>query len=238
MIIKSIKTHRIEIGESLLAIIDRYVGHIQEKSILAIASKVISACENNTISKTKKTAKLALIKEESDKLFMAKDQKFFLTQKDNRLLPNAGIDESNVDHCYILLPKNPQLTAKKIWTHLRKKHSLKNLGVIITDSNLTPLRVGVTGIAIGWCGFIPVYSYIGKKDLFQKTMEVTKVNLIDSLATAATLIMGEGDEQSPMAILSDLPPTITFKNSSPSKYDQQSVIMDPQIDLFRKILKI
>ena len=238
MIIKSIKTHKIEIAESLLTVIDQYINHIQEKSILAIASKIISVCENNIISKTKKTAKLALIKEESDRLFRAKDQEFLLTQKDNRLIPNAGIDESNSNRCYVLLPKNPQLTAKRIWIHLRKKHNLKNLGVIITDSNVTPLRVGVTGIAIGWCGFIPVYSYIGKKDLFQKTMKVTKVNLIDSLATAATLVMGEGDERSPIAVLSDLPLTVTFKDSSPSKYDQQSVLMDPQKDLFRKVLKI
>jgi F420-0:gamma-glutamyl ligase len=199
---------------------------------MAIASKIISISENCLINKRKN--KITLIHKEAKFYFKApkKQPNFYLTLKNHRLLPNAGIDESNCKNFYTLPPKKPQQTAKKIWEYLRKKYQIKNFGVIITDSNITPLRAGVTGIAIGWCGFKPIYSYVGKKDTFSNSLQVTQINLLDSLATTATLNMGEGKEQTPIAIISNLPRKIVFQNRAPTKKEEQQTYIDPKKDLF------
>ena len=103
--------------------------------------------------------------------------------------------------------------------------------MIITDSNVTPLRSGTTGISIGWCGFNPIHNYVGKKDIFGRLIKVTEINLLDSLATTATLAMGEGDEQTPIAII-DNPYKVKFQNRAPNKKEEKIVCVDPKDDLF------
>ena len=225
---RSIKTHKIKSSESIYAILDRYITKLTEKSIIAISSKIVSTCENRIVNTNKKD----LINKESDFCFKSPINfpGFHITLKNNRLIPNAGIDESNCTGSYILLPKNPMLSAKKIWKYLRKNHTIKNLGVIITDSNITPLRAGVTGITLGWCGFKPTYNYIGQKDVFGRIMEVTQINLLDSLATIATLEMGEGKEQTPMAIITNAK-KINFQNNTQEK----EAYIDPKSDLFSTV---
>jgi len=239
MLITTIKTHKIKPGESIIEILDRYLPALSEKSIVAVTSKIISIAEKNLADKDKN--KMTLIKKEADTVFPApaKQKGFHLTLKNHRLMPNGGIDESNCRNFHVLLPKNPQLTTKKIWNHLRKKHQLKNLGVIITDSSTTtPLRRGVTGITVGWCGFKPIYSYIGQKDIFGSKMKVSQINLLDSLATSAILNMGEGNEQTPMATINHLPPTIKFQNRAPTKKEQKETYIDFKNDLFSSIMSL
>lgn len=67
------------------------------------------------------------------------------------------------------------------------------------------MRAGVTGIALGYAGFRGVRDYRGKKDLFGRKLKVTMTDVADSLATAATLVMGEGAERQPLAIIEDAP---------------------------------
>ena len=104
------------------------------------------------------------------------------------------------------------------------------MGIIITDSTTTPLRLGVTGISIGWCGFEPIYDYVGQKDIFGKILEVSKINLLDSLATTATLVMGEGKEQTPIAIIKNPPNKISFQKRSPTKKEEQEIYINPEND--------
>lgn len=234
MLITTIKTHKIKPKESIFTILDAYITNLTENNIIAIASKIISICENQLLPKNNKIKnKTTIVYQEADYCFSTplEQQNFCLTLKNHRLIPNAGIDESNCKNFYILLPHNPQLTAKKIWEYLRQKHHIKNLGVIITDSNITPLRSGVTGIALGWCGFKPIYSYIGQKDIFGQSLKVTKINLLDSLATAATLNMGEGKEQTPIVIIKN-PPKINFQHQAPTKKEEQLIHISPKKDLF------
>ncbi len=230
----TIKTHKIKTEESIISILNTYIPALTENNVIAIASKIISTCENRVVSKNKN--KINLIRQESDLCFRAPPnaKNFHLTLKNHRLIPNAGIDESNCANAYILLPKNPQLTAKKIWQYLRKRYQIKKFGVIITDSNITPLRQGVTGIAIGWCGFKPTYDYIGQKDIFNRAITVTQINLLDSLATVATLMMGEGKEQTPIVLIENAP-KINFQNRAPTRKEEQEAYVDTKNDLFSAV---
>ena len=88
---------------------------------------------------------------------------------------------------------------------LQKKYDIKNLGVLITDSRAMPLRAGVVGTTSGYAGFKGLKSYKGQKDIFGRKFKFSSVNVADSLATAAILVMGEGKERQPLAIIQEAP---------------------------------
>ena len=237
MQIKSVKTHRITHGDSLEALLDKYVLTLEEQSILAVTSKVLSVLEGRYVKKAD-IDKYELIKQEAD-LLLKTDQNpynIFLTIKDGLLIPSAGIDESNVDDVYVLYPAKPWKSAEVIWQYLRTKHKIKELGVLITDSHTTIMRKGVTGIALSWCGFEPLYSYIGKPDLYAQPLKVTQINIVDALATPAVFVMGEGSEQTPMAIITDAPHMV-FLDRPPSIAEQKNIIISLEEDLYAPILK-
>jgi putative folate metabolism gamma-glutamate ligase len=237
MHIKPIKTHRVMHGDSLEALLDQYILNLEEKSILAITSKVLSVIEGRCVKKTD-IDKYELIKQEADLLLKTDQNPYnvFLTIKDGLLIPSAGIDESNADNVYVVYPADPWKSAEIIWQHLRTKHNIKKLGVLVTDSHTTMMRKGVTGIALSWCGFEPLYSYIGKPDLYDQPLKMTQINSVDALATSAVFVMGEGNEQIPMTITTEAP-RMVFTNIPPSLEQRQSIIISPQEDLYAPLLK-
>lgn len=237
MRIKAIKTHLIKPGESLISLIDTYAPFLSEGSILAITSKIISLTQNRLIPKAQVKSKYDLVKQEADAYLPENCASYgaHLTIKNNLLVPSAGIDESNADQSYILYPEHIQQVAFEIWEHLRKKYDLNEVGVLITDSHVSPLRRGVTGIALGWCGFMPLYNYIGKPDLFEQPLKITQINLLDALASAAVLMMGEGGEQTPLALIQEAP-KISFLQRRPAKEEEAQISIPVADDLYALLL--
>src|SRR3989304_9072914 len=207
MQVRTIKTEKIiprSIG--LFELLDKYINEVSEESILAIASKVVSICEGR-VAPVEGSDKDELVKKEAD-FYLPKeenDYNIYLTIKNNILVPTAGIDESNGGGYYILWPKNPQKTGNQIREYLTKRFNVKWVGVIITDSKTTPLRWGTTGVAIAHSGFLALRDYIGTPDIFGKDFLMTKAAIADSLAVSAVLALGEGNEQTPLAVISDIP---------------------------------
>jgi putative folate metabolism gamma-glutamate ligase len=238
MNIKSYKTHIVTPGESLLKIVTEHVQHIPEKSILVITSKILSVCQNRILSKDAVKDKLALIQQEAD-LYLEGNyiEKYgvCLTIKNGILIPTAGIDESNSDDHYILYPVNIQAEAERLWQGLKKAYHCHKLGILMTDSHTTPLRRGVTGIALGWCGFQPLYNYIGKPDIYGRLLRCTYTNVLDGLAAAAVFVMGEGDEQTPLALITDIE-QIVFQDRAPTEKEVSSVSISLAEDLYAPLI--
>lgn len=237
MKVEIIKTHKITLKDkNLLTILDKYLSSLEEKSVLVVTSKIVAICEGRVI-KIGKIDKEKLIKQEAD-LYLPKEEskyEFMLTIKNNLLAPSAGIDESNSSGYYILWPKNPQKTANKIRNYCKKRFKLKNIGVIVTDSKTTPLRWGVTGTAIAHSGFLALNDYIGTPDIFGRLLKATKVNIMDGLAASAVVVMGEGKEQTPLGIISDIP-FVKFQKRNPSKKELQGLKIEIEDDLYAPIL--
>ena len=209
--------------------------YLKENSILTVASKIVSVAENRFASK--KINKEKLIHQESDYYLGAIQKKFHLTIKHQLLIPTAGIDESNSETGdYILYPKNPFLSVKKLRSFICKKMHLKNFGVLMTDSRTFPLRRGVVGVALAYTGFYGIKSLVGKKDIFKKhLLKVTTINIIDALAAAATLLMGEGGESRPLAVIKNAP--VRFTNKNNPKEVQIPVAEDLYYPLYKHLLK-
>ena len=123
------------------------------------------------------------------------------------LAPNAGIDRSNVPHGYaILYPQNPKRTVDQLRAYLERNSKTDiqgplRLGVLLSDSRITPTRMGTIGIAIAASGFKPVIDFRGKKDLFGNELKVTLKAVADQLSSAAQLVMGEARESTPVVII-------------------------------------
>ncbi len=200
-----IKTRKINPPkDNLFEVLNNYCPELKEKDILLITSKVVSIHQGRCLPTKLVKNKDNLIKEEADAYIDRNNvpgKHAVLTIKNNTLIPSAGIDESNANQYYILWPNNPQKEAKKIYQHLKKRFSIKNIGVIITDSRTIPLRYGTIGISIGFYGIKPLKNYIGEKDIFGRKLKMTKSNIVDALAAAGVLVMGEGEEQTPMALI-------------------------------------
>lgn len=238
MKIKVIKTDKIiSNGESLYTILDRYLTALKEHSILAITSKIVSICEGRVI-KIEDADKKQLISQEAELLLPQEESKYniTLTIKNNLLIPTAGIDESNGNGYYVLWPSAPQKTANNVRDYLCNRFSLKQVGVIITDSKTTPLRWGTTGVAIVHSGFSALNNYIGKPDIFGRELKVTKANIMDALAVVAVLIMGEGNEQTPLAVIENIP-FVQFQDRNPTEEELDELKISLADDLYAPLLK-
>jgi dihydrofolate synthase / folylpolyglutamate synthase len=239
MEIHAYKTDIVKAGSILTDILDTFLPTIADDSVVAITSKIISICEGRIVSADQVTDKRDLIHKEAD-LYL-EDPKYYekfhisLTMKDSHLIASSGIDESNGDGMLILWPEDPFATASAIWKHLRTTHHINRLGVIITDSHTTPLRWGVTGTTLAWCGFEPLYDYKGKPDIFGRPFKFEQTSIIDSLATTATLVMGEGNEQTPLAVIRDIP-FITYMDRPPKQEEIDSLHLDIQDDIYAPLL--
>lgn len=149
-----------------------------------------------------------LVAEESD-CILGGIQGFVLASVSGTLAPNAGYDRSNVPKGFaIQYPKNPFETAQ----NLRKKlleiqnqemplSTLERLGIILSDSRVTPTRLGTVGVAISWAGIKPTVDMRGTPDLLGNNLVVTLRAAADQLATAAQLVMGESDGGRPVALI-------------------------------------
>lgn len=238
MKVTAYKTHKIGVGEDIYAILDTYLPHLQENSVVAIASKIIAFCQKDVVKKESGMEKRDFIEQEADYYLGDEYPRVFgqsISIKNYTLTASAGIDESNGNGYFILWPKNLQEITNKIWEYLRKKNDIKNLGIIVTDSRIVPLRWGVIGIALSWCGFESLKDYTGQPDIFGRTMMVEKTSLIDSLATAATVVTGEGGEQKPLAVIEDIP-FVTFQNRPPTDEEIKRLQIALKDDLFEPLL--
>lgn len=229
MQIQAIKTPIFKENEDLFIFLDKYLPKLRNKDVVVVTSKIVALSEGRFCTVKNNKAKDELIKKESD--WAIKTKYVWLTIKDGDVLANAGIDESNANGKIILLPKDSFLSAKRIRQYLLRKYKLKQLGVIISDSRLLPLRAGVVGVSLGYAGFKGIKNYIGKPDLFGRPFEFSKTDIADSLATAAVLEMGEGTEKKPLAVISNA--SIEFAD----KVNRNELKIDIREDIYGPLFK-
>ncbi|MFH1029897.1 MAG: coenzyme F420-0:L-glutamate ligase [bacterium] len=203
MHIQPVKTDIFQEGDDLFNFIAKYLKKIPEHSVIAVTSKIAALSERRTIIAENIYIKEKTIHAESD--FAIPSKEVWLTIKDGMFMASAGIDESNANGKLILLPKDSFKTARELRKKLQHKYGVKRLGVLITDSHTAPMRKGVTGIALGYAGFCGIKDYRGLRDIFGRKFKFSQVNIADSLAVAAVLVMGEGNEQYPLSIIKEAP---------------------------------
>ena len=213
--VSPVSTRIFRLGENITEFIVKNVPSscVQEKMILAITSKIVSLAENRIVPR-KEIDKESLVRHEADVFLADVGHGCFLTVKDGLLIPSAGIDESNSETGgFILYPTDPFVSAKELWRGLKEAWGLREMGILITDSHITPLRRGVTGVSLSHWGFEAVRKFVGTEDLFGRKLEMTNINAADGLAASAVMMMGEGNNAQPLAVISNAPVVFCEENS-------------------------
>ncbi|GIV79218.1 coenzyme F420-0:L-glutamate ligase [Litorilinea aerophila] len=237
MHIQPIRTRPITAQDrDLLAILDEHVPALEEREILAVTSKIVALCQGRAVPMAEADG-AQLVQQEAD-LFLPPGpgrHPVYLTIKGNTLMPGAGVDESNTGGYLVPWPQAPQETANQLRAYLQQRFGRRRVGVLITDSRPLPLRWGVTGFAVAHSGFLALRDYRGRGDLFGRPLRMTQANVADALAAAAVLVMGEGDEQTPLARIRDLP-FVTFQERDPTPEELAALTIDPADDLYAPLL--
>jgi len=240
MKVRAIKTPIFQPKADLFAFLKENIQALEEESIVVVTSKIISYAQNRFVEvKTgSREEKHDLARSEADFYLNPNLSKYgvMLTIKDSLLAVNAGIDQSNSTGKYVLWPENLQQVANDIWQFLKTEFKVKKLGVIITDSKTMPLRWGITGTAIVHCGFEALIDKRGEQDIFGKELEMTQIQVAEAVAIAAVFEMGEGSEQQPLAIVSEIKQPIMWQGRPPTDQELKDLVIEPADDVYAPIL--
>ena len=238
MIVTAYKTPPIVVGNDLFSILDSCLPAIIDNDVVVITSKIISITQRRVVKNNPSVDKKDLIHKECDRYLTHEAMPrygFILTITNNILIANSGIDESNGNGYYILWPEHLQETTNEIWRYLKKNYSIKNLGVIVTDSHSMILRWGVMGVGLSWCGFSPLNRYIDEPDVFGRVFHSVNASVLDGLASSAVTVMGEGNEQTPLAVIRDVP-FVQFQDHVPTDTELDALKISIEDDLYAPLL--
>jgi len=222
---------------------------IENGDIIVVSQKIVSKAEGRVvkisisqITPSEKALKLAekvrrdpklmeLVLKETKRVIKASPEILIVEDKRGLICINAGVDKSNVPRdSYSLLPENPDKSARKIRERIAKLTG-KNISVVICDTFSRPFRRGQVEFAIGIAGIKPFKDYRGQRDLYNNLLKVKNVAIIDEIACAAELVMGQAREAIPVAIIKNLKRAETSEKSS-----IEELAISCKEDLFRGTL--
>ncbi len=243
-------------GDDLITLIIQNLGEQQimlnPGDVLVIAQKIVSKAEDcyvvlNEIEPSDQAQKLAiqvdkdprlveLILRESNSVVRHCPGVIIVEHKLGYVMANAGIDASNIEHDsndaverVLLLPESPDDFAQQLQTKIARLFGV-NIAVVVNDSVGRAWRNGTVGMALGVAGLPALRDRRGEQDLFGRTLEVTEVALADELASAASLLQGEGNEGRPVVLISGL----DIANMGQASFNNGAALLRPkEKDLFR-----
>ena len=195
--------------------------------VLVVTHKIVSKAEGavREISGDEVEFKRALVEELASSIVRRRGDLIIAETKHGFICANAGVDRSNTDPgTVVLLPDDPDRSAHRIRTRLSRSVGF-DLPVIISDTFGRPWRQGLTDIAIGVSGLLPVLDLKGTKDWSGRELDVTEVAVADELAAAADLVMGKA---------SGIPAALIHGYEGPRGEGRASQLVRPvDEDLFR-----
>ena len=222
---------------------------IEDGDIIVVAQKILSKAEGRIINlkevvpseeakeiaeKTGKGPKFVeLVLRETKEVIKASREILLVEDVRGLVCINAGIDKSNVEgeSNFALLPEDPDASAEKCRKEI-KRLTGKDVAVIICDTYSRPFRRGQVNFAIGLAGIKPFKDYRGKTDLYGYILKVKNVAVVDEIAAAAELLMGQGEEATPVVIFKGLRGVVEFCEKSSAK----ELKIGKDEDLFREAL--
>ena len=221
---------------------------IEDGDIVVVAQKVVSKAEGRVVKlkdvkpseRAKKMAKLSskdprfveLVLKETKRVLKDSPETLIVENEKGLVCINAGIDKSNVSgkDAYALLPKDPDRSAKRIRSRILELTG-KRVAVVISDTYSRPFRKGQVEFAIGIAGINPFRDYRGQGDLFNYILKVKNIALVDEIASAAELVMGQGREAVPVVMIRNL------NRAEPSEASSiEDLNISREEDLFRRTL--
>ena len=195
---------------------------LRRGDIVVIAQKIVSKAEGRIVdlrevTPSPRASELAatvdkdprlveLILRESAEVIRHRKGVLVVAHRNGTVLANAGIDASNVagdDHHVLLLPQDCDRSCRDIRARIAERTGIQT-GVIVIDSLGRAWRNGTVGAALGTAGLPPLLDRRGAPDLFGRALRTTQVGIADEIAAAASMLMGQADEGTPVVLLRGL----------------------------------
>ena len=193
---------------------------LEDGDVVVVAQKVVSKVEGRAVTLASVTpgaaaretaaraekdpAVVELIASEAQELMRVAPGVIITRHRTGHVLANSGIDASNVaceaESAVLLWPQDPDASARSLRASLEAATGVR-LAVIVSDSLGRAWRMGTTGSAIGVAGMKPLRDRRGEIDLFGRELQATVIGVADEIAAAASLVIGEAAEGTPVAIV-------------------------------------
>jgi len=202
---------------------------VRDGDVVVVTQKIVSKAEGAMVSvdPDDPLSHKPIVEQESVRVLRRRGELVISETKHGFVCANAGIDLSNVERGWAaLLPDDSDRSARRIRDGLRGVAGV-DVAVIVSDTFGRPWRRGVTDVAIGSAGLLPVLDLRGTTDAYGRELQVTEVAIVDELAAAAELVMGKATGV-PVAIIRGVDPTWFGPGSV-----HDDVIRAPADDLFR-----
>jgi coenzyme F420-0:L-glutamate ligase/coenzyme F420-1:gamma-L-glutamate ligase len=192
-------------GADLAAMITTAAPWLRDGDILVVTSKIVSKAEGQLVDVPPDGPERDAAREE---LLLAQTARPVARRGHTRIVQThhgfvmaaAGIDASNVDRSrLVLLPKDPDASARALRGVLRERHGL-DVVVIISDTMGRPWRNGLTDVALGVAGIAAILDHRGETDPYGNELQITQMAVVDELAAAADLVKGKR-AQVPVAVI-------------------------------------
>jgi coenzyme F420-0:L-glutamate ligase/coenzyme F420-1:gamma-L-glutamate ligase len=194
-----------------------------DHDVLVVAQKIVSKAEDRfvdlaTVAPSTRALSVAakigkdprfveVVLSESRRIVRQRTNVLIVEHVLNFVMANAGIDRSNVGpddgERVLLLPRDPDGSAAALCAGFKNRFEC-DIAVIINDSGGRAWRRGTVGVALGASGLPAVLDLRGGSDLFGRRLQTSIVGFADEIAAAASLVMGEADEATPVALVRGL----------------------------------
>jgi coenzyme F420-0:L-glutamate ligase/coenzyme F420-1:gamma-L-glutamate ligase len=211
----------------ILEALERAKITLREGDILVVAQKIVSKSEGclvdlsqvepspQALELAERSAKdprlVEIILRESRQVLRTRPGVVIVEHRLGFVCASAGVDHSNVhgasgqpENWVLLLPENPDASAAGLRGRLESASGVR-LGVMIIDSHGRAWRMGTVGVAIGVSGLPALVDMRGWADLFDFRLQITQVGVADELAAAASLVMGQAAEGTPVVHVRGFP---------------------------------
>jgi coenzyme F420-0:L-glutamate ligase/NADPH-dependent F420 reductase len=209
-----------DLAQAILAGLRASGEALADGDVVVVAQKVVSKTEDRSVPLStvrpgdeahetaaraeKDPAVVELIAGEAQELMRVAPGVIITRHRTGHVLANSGIDASNVGlgetPAVLLWPQDPDASARRLREALQAATGVR-LAVIVSDSLGRAWRMGTTGHAIGSAGLKPLRDRRGEADLFGRELQATVIGVADEIAAAASLVIGEADEGTPVAIV-------------------------------------
>lgn len=170
-------------------------GGLQDHDVLVVSQKVVSKAENKLekVDPDDPLSHKPLVLRESARVVRRRGELIISETKHGFICANAGIDRSNMaPDIAALLPDDSDRSAKRIRDAIQGRLGVET-GIIVADTFGRPWRRGLTDIALGCSGIMPILDLRGTDDAVGRELHVTEVCIVDELAGAAELVRGKSD---------------------------------------------
>jgi coenzyme F420-0:L-glutamate ligase/coenzyme F420-1:gamma-L-glutamate ligase len=170
-----------------------------------------------------------VVLDESQELLRAARGVLICVTRHGFVCANAGVDASNAPgpDTLVLLPLDPDESARELRAALRAR-TMKEVGVIVSDSFGRPFRHGTTDVAIGIAGVPALTDLRGTLDRGGRVLQSSLVAVADQIAGAADLARGKASGV-PVVVVRGL----ELGAGSGGDRGAAELVIDAERDLFR-----